>query len=47
MYYFVMRNPIKTMYLGEVANDMLNESMPPATPVGQIWYMATHTDDLP
>jgi len=46
-YLWAMRNPIKTIYWGEVANDIFNESMPPVTPVGQLWYMATHTDDLP
>ena len=46
-YTLTMMYPLETITGIGVANDVFNESLPPTTPFGQIWYMITHTKDLP
>ena len=46
-YVYAMANPLKTIAGIGISNDILNPSLPPATPIGQAYWMYDHRDGVP
>jgi len=42
--YLAMRNPEKVITGIDMINDIFNPSLPPETPIGQLWFMCDHQD---